>query len=267
MMKDSLNISSSIMALALSFIIFLSLVYIFSAKDINKINEDDTKVRKTFELTSINIYENNKDKKVKENNTKEKEAAHKVNEIIKTQKSEVKDKTHEDKVIENKRQNTKPLKEDLKHKVLKKDNLNALSQEKKHVKENNQNLKKEAVLKKELITDKSSNSQIFNQANLKSKETYSQHKDKSIKDLINKINSIKQYPKQALKRGLQGTCELSFKVSKNGTILEYTLLKSSGEAILDAACRRIADKILKDKIYKPQEDISIEVPVNYTLRP
>jgi len=86
---------------------------------------------------------------------------------------------------------------------------------------------------------------------------------KPIIDLIGSaIERVKTYPALARKRGIEGTVQVSFRITLTGEPEEIRIMKSSGFRILDRATLRVVKKAAP----YPHLDRRVEVPVAYKLR-
>ncbi len=56
-----------------------------------------------------------------------------------------------------------------------------------------------------------------------------------LNQIMTKIKATKRYPRQAKRRGIEGTTWLKFRLSQNGMVADIVLLASSGSKILDQA--------------------------------
>ncbi|MGE0259971.1 MAG: energy transducer TonB [Alphaproteobacteria bacterium] len=77
----------------------------------------------------------------------------------------------------------------------------------------------------------------------------------------------KIYPEAARRRGEQGSAILRFRVARNGSILTYQLVRSTGHAALDAA----VDEMMRGATLPPfpasmtQPEIAVSVPIRFSL--
>jgi len=76
------------------------------------------------------------------------------------------------------------------------------------------------------------------------------------------IERVKTYPALARKRGIEGTVQVSFRITLTGEPDEIRIMKSSGFGVLDRATLRVVKKAAP----YPHMDRRVEVPVAYTLR-
>ena len=53
------------------------------------------------------------------------------------------------------------------------------------------------------------------------------------------LQANKRYPRQALLQGIEGDVSFTFIVNSQGTVLSYTIVQSSGSAILDDEVKRL----------------------------
>ncbi|MBL4720600.1 MAG: energy transducer TonB [Alphaproteobacteria bacterium] len=83
------------------------------------------------------------------------------------------------------------------------------------------------------------------------------------------LNRHKDYPKSARRRRMQGVVYLSFRVTRDGSILTYRIRKSSGFAILDQEAEAMLQRAkplprFSDAMRGGYLDIT--VPVSFSLR-
>ncbi len=78
------------------------------------------------------------------------------------------------------------------------------------------------------------------------------------------IKSRTSYPRQALRRKVQGTVLLEFTLQQ-GRITDCRVLQSSGSALLDHAALKLGQS-LKGFDSHQKFDLSLRVPVRYALR-
>ena len=82
------------------------------------------------------------------------------------------------------------------------------------------------------------------------------------------ISSLFNYPKDALKLGIQGTVKLKLLIDKYGKVINVVLLESSGSKILDnyttTQARQLLFSFPEDK--KPQSSFWIVIKVVYSIK-
>ncbi|SEF62463.1 energy transducer TonB [Marinobacterium lutimaris] len=79
----------------------------------------------------------------------------------------------------------------------------------------------------------------------------------------------KRYPSSARRRGQEGVAKLSFVVDRNGQVLEFKLVGSSGFRSLDEAVIRMlkqAEPLPKFPAEMTQDSLSITVPVQFAIQ-
>ncbi|TCK02674.1 energy transducer TonB [Marinobacterium mangrovicola] len=79
----------------------------------------------------------------------------------------------------------------------------------------------------------------------------------------------KRYPSSARRRGQEGVAKLSFVVDRNGQVLEFKLVGSSGYRSLDEAVIRMlkqAEPLPKFPAEMTQDSLSITVPVQFAIQ-
>lgn len=119
---------------------------------------------------------------------------------------------------------------------------------------------------KKIISDpkKSKSSQSTQKVVLNKKQL---NKEKYINNNLNKISNLLKdnlyYPRRARKRGIVGEVVVSFKIDTKGSVKEVKSVTSSSEILSRAAVKTIKD--LSGKFPKPNEDLILQVPINYSL--
>ncbi len=79
--------------------------------------------------------------------------------------------------------------------------------------------------------------------------------------LREKIERAKQYPPRARRWGMEGTAEVQFRIARDGSVQEVTVVKSSGFPILD----RATVETLKRAAPLPVIPGTIRIPISYRL--
>lgn len=82
------------------------------------------------------------------------------------------------------------------------------------------------------------------------------------------LSDNKQYPKQAQRRGDEGVVRIYFVVDREGNILEYRILESSGIALLDREVEALLDRAqplpaMPDDLRRNR--IELTVPIEFSL--
>ncbi|MEO0230253.1 MAG: TonB family protein [candidate division WOR-3 bacterium] len=86
-----------------------------------------------------------------------------------------------------------------------------------------------------------------------------------IRSFINKIESVKQYPYIARKKGIEGTVILYVHLSKTGELKEVVLKSSSGYEILDKSAIELIKRVTPFR-HSYHNDLKIEIPISYRLK-
>ncbi|MCX8069387.1 MAG: energy transducer TonB [Thermodesulfovibrionales bacterium] len=81
---------------------------------------------------------------------------------------------------------------------------------------------------------------------------------------INKVESAKQYPYIARRKGMEGTVIVLVHLSKTGELIDIALKKSSGHDILDSSAIELLKKVCPFR-HNYYEDLKIEIPITYNL--
>lgn len=82
--------------------------------------------------------------------------------------------------------------------------------------------------------------------------------------LVNEIKSKTRYPRNAVRRKLEGTVMMEF-VVENGIVVGYRLEHSSGHKILDAAAQKLAQSMLQFNTGNRLLNNRILIPIKYEL--
>ena len=82
--------------------------------------------------------------------------------------------------------------------------------------------------------------------------------------LVNEIKSKTRYPRNAVRRKLEGTVMMEF-VVQDGVVVGYRLEQSSGHKILDAAAQKLAQSMLQFNTGNQQLNNRILIPIKYEL--
>ena len=91
-------------------------------------------------------------------------------------------------------------------------------------------------------------------------------KESFIAGLYELLNENKHYPKMAKRRKLEGVCEVSFTLNKDGRLKNVFLKDGCGHSILDKAALKVVSSI---EFYKPIPDsvsltsLHLNIPIKY----
>lgn len=91
-------------------------------------------------------------------------------------------------------------------------------------------------------------------------------KESFIAGLYEILNKNKYYPKMAKRRKLEGKCEVSFILNKDGRLKNIILKEACGHSILDKAALKVVNSI---EFYKPIPDsvsltsLHLNIPIKY----
>lgn len=91
-------------------------------------------------------------------------------------------------------------------------------------------------------------------------------KESFIAGLYEELNRKKHYPKMAKRRKLEGVCEVSFTLSKDGKLYDVFLKEACGHSILDKAALKVVRSV---EFYKPIPDsvsltsLHLNIPIKY----
>lgn len=82
--------------------------------------------------------------------------------------------------------------------------------------------------------------------------------------LVKEIKSKLRYPRNAVRRKLEGTVMVEF-VIERGVVISYTINKSSGHKILDEAAGKLAKSMLKFNTKLSSMNNRVLIPIKYEL--
>ena len=169
-------------------------------------------------------------------------------EVVKQQV--VKKEIVKEKVIKKPKKKPKPIKKEIVKKEVIKDKV---------VKE---------VVEKEIVqTEVESKQEIVQKVEQVEKPIFDEKaKESFIAGLYEMLNENKHYPKMAKRRKLEGVCEVSFTLSKDGRLKDIFLKEACGHSILDKAALKVVRSV---EFYKPIPDsvslssLHLNIPIKY----
>lgn len=82
--------------------------------------------------------------------------------------------------------------------------------------------------------------------------------------ILQVMEKHKRYPRQGRRSGAEGTCRLLVHIGPDGKVTACTLAEGSGKAVLDAAARRLGEKLIGVSVGS-SGDFKVLVPVHYSL--
>lgn len=82
--------------------------------------------------------------------------------------------------------------------------------------------------------------------------------------ILQVVEKHKRYPRQGRRSGAEGTCTLMVQVGADGRVASCTLAGPSGRAVLDAAAKRLGEKLLGLDVGS-SGSIRVLIPVHYRL--
>ena len=83
--------------------------------------------------------------------------------------------------------------------------------------------------------------------------------------LVSRVSSLKEYPSRARRQGIEGKCEIGFKVNSSGVVTGATVTQTSGQVVLDSACKRLGAKLVGFNTGAQGGDFNVKVPVSFKL--
>ncbi|WP_304121071.1 energy transducer TonB [Mailhella massiliensis] len=82
--------------------------------------------------------------------------------------------------------------------------------------------------------------------------------------LLQAVEKHKRYPRQGRRSGAEGTCTLMVQVGGDGRVVSCTLAKVSGRSVLDAAAKRLGEKLVGLDVGSSGA-LKVLIPVHYRL--
>lgn len=105
---------------------------------------------------------------------------------------------------------------------------------------------------------------LFNDSKLKENSWNEKEKKKYLEYVRRKIMGEIEYPSIAKRRGIEDKVLLSFNIRKDGTLENIKITKKSSYSILNNSVSKAVDNLFITE--KPKENISVNIPVNFTLK-
>ena len=82
--------------------------------------------------------------------------------------------------------------------------------------------------------------------------------------LLQAVERHKQYPRQGRRSGAEGTCRILVHVASDGRVSACSLSEGSGKAVLDAAAKRLGEKLVGLSVAQTG-GFQVLIPVHYRL--
>ena len=98
----------------------------------------------------------------------------------------------------------------------------------------------------------------------RAKRVENDYLDEHIKKIITLLRDNLYYPRSARKRGITGEVIVKFELLQNGEVKYVEVTSSKSEILTRAAIKTIND--LSGDFPKPQEDLTLHVPISYSLK-
>lgn len=96
------------------------------------------------------------------------------------------------------------------------------------------------------------------------KEKHDDYLSLHLDEIVALLKENLYYPRRARKRAIEGVVIVKFTLSKDAKISNVKVVKSDYE-ILSRAARETIEN-LEDKLPKPDEELTLKVPINYDLK-
>ena len=82
--------------------------------------------------------------------------------------------------------------------------------------------------------------------------------------LLQAVEKHKRYPRQGRRSGAEGTCTLMVQIGADGRVVSCSLAEASGRTVLDAAARRLGEKLVGFDVGSSGA-LRVLIPVHYRL--
>ncbi len=102
-------------------------------------------------------------------------------------------------------------------------------------------------------------------SNMATTETSGSTRDQVIAELLATVNRLKEYPRTAQRRGIQGTNTIAVTVTPEGVIRNARLVGAMGNDDLDEASRELCTRLIGITISAPNNLIEVTIPIVYRL--
>jgi len=120
------------------------------------------------------------------------------------------------------------------------------------------------ILPKETLNNQTLTSNSQAKATQTLSESGANTQKHALQSLIDRIEKLKEYPRQARANQIEGKCQLLI-VIKNSTVIEASLKQKSNSSILNRACLKLAHKIQGFTLETPNFSKTVITPIIYTL--
>lgn len=120
------------------------------------------------------------------------------------------------------------------------------------------------ILPKETLNNQTLTSNSQAKATQTLSESSANTQKHALQSLIDRIEKLKEYPRQARANQIEGKCQLLI-VIKNSTVIEASLKQKSNSSILNRACLKLAHKIQGFTLETPNFSKTVITPIIYTL--
>lgn len=120
------------------------------------------------------------------------------------------------------------------------------------------------ILPKETLNNQTLTSNSQAKATQTLSESGANTQKHALQSLIDRIEKLKEYPRQARANQIEGKCQLLI-VIKNSTVIEASLKQKSNSSILNRACLKLAHKIQGFTLEIPNFSKTVITPIIYTL--
>ena len=97
-----------------------------------------------------------------------------------------------------------------------------------------------------------------------SEQAEKSRKSEVLAAILQAVEKHKRYPRQGRRSGAEGTCTLMVQVGPDGRVVSCSLAEPSGRTVLDAASRRLGEKLVGLDVGS-RGSIRVLVPVHYRL--
>lgn len=86
--------------------------------------------------------------------------------------------------------------------------------------------------------------------------------------VLQMLTRYREYPERAMRRRIEGENRIRLVIARDGTVIEATMVSSSGSSILDRETERLIERVRKFPPFPDEmteQQVTWVVPVSYQL--
>jgi len=106
--------------------------------------------------------------------------------------------------------------------------------------------------------------ELKNEKNIKQENIIKEYEKVNTQEISRLIKENLYYPRSARKRGITGKVIVKFMLEKTANVSSVVVVKSNSDILTRAAIKTIES--LSGKFPKPQENITLNIPISYNLK-